>query len=304
VRIGDTVVVRRAGDVIPEIARVVLERRPKHAREIALPRRCPVCDSPVVRDEDGAVARCSGGFQCRAQRAEALRHFAGRRAMDIEGLGDRIVAQLVEQERVKSPADLYALTVADLQDLERMGEKSARNLVQAIAASRETTLPRLLFALGIREVGEATATALARYFGSLERITAAHLEAMQEVPDVGPIVAGRIVEFFAQPANRRIIEQLRKRGVHWPDLQALPRAAQPLAGHTYVITGTLESMTRAGAEERLRALGARVSQSVSKSTTALFAGADPGSKLKKAAALDVPVLDERALLKLLREPGH
>ncbi|MGB8326476.1 MAG: NAD-dependent DNA ligase LigA [Steroidobacteraceae bacterium] len=304
VRIGDTVVVRRAGDVIPEVARVVLERRPKHAREIALPRRCPICDSPVVRDEDGAVARCSGGFQCRAQRVEALRHFAGRRAMDIEGLGDRSVAQLVEQERVKSPADLYTLTVADLQDLERMGEKSAQNLVEAIAASRETTLPRLLFALGIREVGEATATALARHFGSLERIAAADLEAMQEVPDVGPIVAGRIVEFFSQPANRRIVEQLRKRGVHWPDLQALPRAAQPLAGRTYVITGTLESMTRAGAEERLRARGAQVSQSVSKSTTALFAGSDPGSKLKKAAALDVPVLDERALLKLLREPGH
>jgi DNA ligase (NAD+) len=302
VRIGDTVVVRRAGDVIPEVARVLLERRPGEAREIALPASCPVCGSPVVRDEDGAIARCTGGFECRAQRVEALRHFAGRRALDIDGLGVAIVSQLVERDLVRTPADLYRLDATMLEGLERMGPKSAANLVNAIASSRQTTLPRFLFALGVREMGEATAEAVARHFGAIEPILAATVDAMQRVPDVGPVVARRIHEFFAAPANLRLVEDLRAAGVHWPDLPPTLRAEQPLADRTYVITGTLESFTREEAEDRLRALGARVSKSVSKSTTALFAGADGGSKLAKATALGVPVLDEAALLALLDTP--
>lgn len=302
VRIGDTVVVRRAGDVIPEVARVLLERRPPEAMEILLPASCPECGSPVVRDEDGAIARCSGGFECRAQRVEGLRHFAARRALDIDGLGVALVAQLVERDLVRSPADLYQLDVATLEGLDRMGAKSAANLVAAIAASRATTLARFLFALGIREVGEATAQTLAEHFGSLEAIMAADADAVQAVPDVGPVVAQRILEYFAAPAHRRLIEALRAAGLHWPDVAPRARAERALADRTYVITGTLESLTREQAEERLRALGARVSKSVSKSTTALFAGADAGSKLAKATSLGVPVLDEAALLALLSTP--
>jgi DNA ligase (NAD+) len=300
VRLGDTVIVRRAGDVIPEVARVLLERRPADARSIELPANCPVCGSPVVREEEDAVARCSGGFRCRAQRIEALRHFASRRALDIDGLGVAIVTQLVERELVRSPEDLYRLTVADLEGLERMGPKSAANLIAAIAASRTTTLARFLFALGVREVGEATAAALASHFGELAALMDADLARIQAVPDVGPVVASRIVEFFQSPANRQMVVALRAQGVHWPAVVPTPIAAQPLATHTYVITGTLASMTREAAEERLRALGARVSKSVSKATTALFAGADAGSKLTKATNLGVPVKDEAALIALLQ----
>ena len=301
IRIGDTVVVRRAGDVIPEVVRVVLERRPKKGtRPIKLPTHCPVCNSPVVRTAGEAAARCTGGFSCRAQRQEALRHFAGRRAMDIEGLGDKLIEQLVEHQLVSSPDELYALNVEKLTGLERMGEKSAVKLIAALDASKSTTLPRFLFALGIRDVGEATALALARHFGSLEKLLAADAAAIQEVPDVGPVVAASVALFLASAAHRKVITSLRSHGVHWADVAAVPVAAAPLAGMTLVVTGTLQSMSREAAQERLRALGAKVSSSVSARTTFLVHGADPGSKLARASALGVPLLDEAAFLALLQ----
>jgi len=298
VRIGDTVIVRRAGDVIPEIVKVVADRRPPHARKIVIPARCPVCGSAVVRAEGEAVARCTGGFTCRAQRQEALAHFASRRAMDIEGLGDRIIEQLIERELVRSPADLYALTAADLEGLERMGEKSAAKLVAAIDRSRKTTLPRLLLALGIRDVGEATALALARHFGNLDKLMAADAATVEQVPDVGPVVAAHVAAFFASPDHRRVIRMLRERGVHWQDVRR-PVGPLPLSGLTFVITGTLASMTREAAEEQLVALGAKVSKSVSRKTSYLVAGADAGSKLAKAGELGVRTLDEAQLEAIL-----
>jgi DNA ligase (NAD+) len=299
VREGDTVVVRRAGDVIPEVVRVV-----KHvaddAPRVELPKVCPVCNSEVMQAEGEAVARCTGGFTCRAQRQEALRHFAGRRAMDIEGLGDKIIEQLVEQGLVKSPADLYTLTVEQLSELERMGEKSAANLVQAIDKSRETTLPRFLFALGIRDVGEATALALAQHFGKLEKLLDASADEIQQVQDVGPVVAAHVAAFFASQDHREVIARLREEGVRWPDVARPSVAGQPFAGMTFVITGTLGSMSREEAQEALIALGAKVSGSVSKKTRYVVAGADPGSKLKKASELGVEVLDETQFTELLR----
>jgi len=298
VRVGDTVVVRRAGDVIPEVVRVI-----KHASEdapqVQLPARCPICNSEVVQVEEEAVARCTGGFTCRAQRQEALRHFASRRAMDIEGLGDKLIEQLVEQDLVQSPADLYGLEVKQLAELERMGEKSAAKLVQAIDRSRDTTLPRFLFALGIREVGEATALALAQHFGTLEKLLSASAATIEEVKDVGPVVAAHVAAFFKSPEHRKVIERLRARGVHWAEVERPSRAEQPFAGMTFVITGALESMTREAAQEALLARGAKVSGSVSKKTRYVIAGADPGSKLRKAAELGVEVLDEAQFLALL-----
>lgn len=300
IRVGDTVVVRRAGDVIPEVVRVVIERRPKKGTHpIKLPSRCPICGSPVVRVAGEAAARCTGGFTCRAQRQEALRHFASRRALDIEGLGDKIIEQLVEAELVSSPDELYSLTAEKLAALERMGEKSAVKLVQALTKSKATTLPRFLFALGIRDVGEATALALARHFGSLERLMAADAAAIQEVPDVGPIVAASVAMFLASAAHRKVIASLRAHGVHWADIERTPAAAAPLSGKTIVVTGTLASMSREEAQERLRGLGAKVSSSVSAKTTYLVHGADPGSKLAKANELGVELLDETAFLELL-----
>jgi DNA ligase (NAD+) len=299
VREGDTVVVRRAGDVIPEVVRVV-----KHvaddAPRVELPRLCPVCNSQVMQAEGEAVARCTGGFTCRAQRQEALRHFAGRRAMDIEGLGDKIIEQLVEQGLVKSPADLYTLTLEQLSELERMGEKSAAKLVQAIDKSRETTLPRFLFALGIRDVGEATALALAQHFGKLEKLLDASADDIQQVQDVGPVVAAHVAAFFASQDHRAVIARLREEGVRWPDVARPSVAGQPFAGMTFVITGTLDSMSREEAQEALIGLGAKVSGSVSKKTRYVIAGADPGSKLKKASDLGVEVLDETQFTELLR----
>jgi DNA ligase (NAD+) len=300
VRVGDTVVVRRAGDVIPEVVRVV-----KHisddAPKVELPSVCPVCGSQVIQAEGEAVARCTGGFTCRAQRQEALRHFAGRRAMDIEGLGDKIIEQLVEQDLVKSPADLYTLTLEQLSELERMGEKSAAKLVQAIEKSRDTTLPRFLFALGIRDVGEATALALAQHFGKLEKLLDASVDEIQLVPDVGPVVAAHVAAFVASPDHRKVIARLRKEGVAWADVERPRVEGQPFAGMTFVITGTLESMSREEAQEALVALGAKVSGSVSKKTRYVVAGADPGSKLKKATELGVEVLDEAQLTTLLAQ---
>ncbi len=300
VRVGDTVVVRRAGDVIPEVVRVV-----KHISDdapiVELPSVCPVCGSEVIQAEGEAVARCTGGFTCRAQRQEALRHFAGRRAMDIEGLGDKIIEQLVEQDLVKSPADLYMLTPEQLSGLERMGEKSAAKLVQAIEKSKDTTLPRFLFALGIRDVGEATALALAQHFGNLEKLLDASVDEIQLVQDVGPVVAAHVAAFVASSDHRKVIARLRKEGVAWADV-ARPRVeGQPFAGMTFVITGTLDSMSREEAQEALVALGAKVSGSVSKKTRYVVAGADPGSKLKKATELGVEVLDEAQFAALLAQ---
>lgn len=298
VRIGDTVIVRRAGDVIPEVAGVVLSRRPADARTVHYPPRCPVCGAEVERPEDEADARCSGGLYCPAQRKEAIKHFAGRRAMDIEGLGDKLVEQLVDQGLIRDAADLYALSQEQLAALERMGEKSAANRVAALEQSKSTTLARFLFALGIRDVGEATAQTLAQHFGTLENLLAADMAALQQVPDVGPVVAESILTFFRQSHNREVIDKLRQAGVHWPEV-VVERGAQPLAGKTFVLTGTLESMSRDQAKERLQALGAKVAGSVSKKTDYVVAGAEAGSKLAKAEELGVPVLDEAALMKLL-----
>ena len=297
VRIGDTVVVRRAGDVIPEVVRVISHT--PGSKKVELPASCPVCGSEVIREEGEAVARCTGGFTCRAQRQESLRHFASRRAMDIEGLGDKIIEQLVEQELIKSPADLYDLTEEQLSELERMGEKSAAKLIQAIDRSRDTSLPRFLFALGIRDVGEATALALAQHFGALDKLMEASAEDIQQVQDVGPVVAAHVATFFASADHRKVIAKLRQRGVHWPDVPRASVAGQPFSGMTFVITGTLDSMSREEAQEALIALGAKVSGSVSKKTRYVVAGSEPGSKLKKATELGVEVLDEEQLTKLL-----
>ena len=301
VRVGDTAVIRRAGDVIPELVRVLPERRPEGTVPVKLPERCPICGSEVIKPEGEAVARCTGGFSCAAQRQEAIRHFASRLAMDIEGLGEKLVEQLVAAGGVRSPADLYTLTVEQLQTLERMGEKSAANLHRAIERSKHTTLPRLLYALGIREVGEATALALARHFGELEPLIEAarsHPERVEEVADVGPVVAAHLHAFFIAPAHRELIDALRASGVTWEPL-AVSAAALPLEGQTFVLTGTLPSMTRQEAQAALSALGAKVAASVSRKTRYVIAGADPGSKLEKAHALGIPVLDEAGLRKLL-----
>jgi DNA ligase (NAD+) len=308
VRVGDTVVVRRAGDVIPEIVRALHEKRPagwednpKLMPVVELPPTCPVCGSKVVQDEDEAAARCTGGFTCRAQRQEAIRHFASRRAMDIEGFGDKLVEQLVEKDWIKSPADIYTLTREQLADLERMGEKSAANLIEAIEKSKRTTLPRLLYGLGIPQVGEATALALAQNFGKLDELLAADAARIQQVPDVGPIVAALVAAFVSSPQHRDVIKRLQELGVSWPDVEPLPTVASDdtLVGQTFVVTGTLESMSRDEAQEALIALGAKVSKSVSKKTSYVVAGSEPGSKLQKAEELGVPVLDEKKFLELL-----
>ncbi len=299
IRIGDTVLVRRAGDVIPEVVRSLPELRPADAPAILLPAQCPVCGSAVEQVEGEAVARCTGALRCRAQRHEALRHFASRRAMDIEGLGDERIAQLIERELVQTPADLYRLEVPAIAGLARMAEKSAQNLVAAIAASRETTLPRFLHALGIREVGEATAATLARHFGNLDALRGADIDALRLAPDVGPVVAARVHAFFADAGNQAVVNDLLACGIRWPQIAAA-RDAQPLAGKTVVLTGALPDMSREQAKEQLEALGAKVAGSVSKKTHYVVAGEDAGSKLTKAQGLGVPVLDAQGLAALLR----
>jgi DNA ligase (NAD+) len=259
-----------------------------------------VCGSDVEREEGEAVARCTGGLFCAAQRKEALRHFASRRALDIDGLGSKIIDQLVEGEKVRSPADLYRLTADDYAALERMGEKSATNLVEALERSKQTTLARFLYALGIRDVGEATAAALANHFGSLQPLQDASEEAIQEVPDIGPVVAAHVHTFFQQKHNREVIAALREVGITWKDQQRKSAAAAgPLAGKTFVLTGSLDSMSRDEASDRIVALGGKVAGSVSKKTSYVVAGAEAGSKLAKAQELGVAVLDEKAFLKLL-----
>ena len=303
VHIGDTVIVRRAGDVIPEVVAVVLERRPADARAFVMPTECPVCGSHVERLEGEAIARCTGGLICAAQRKQALLHFAQRRAMDIEGLGDKVVEQLVDLGIVRTPADLYKLGVAKLAALDRMADKSASNLVVAIEQSRETTMNRFIFALGIRHVGEATAKDLAKHFGKLDNLLAADEAALLEVNDVGPVVAQSIANFLAEPHNVEVIEQLRAAGVHWAETEPTARAPLPLAGKTFVLTGTLPTMSREDAKEKLEATGAKVAGSVSKKTDYVVAGAEAGSKLEKAQTLGVAVLDEEGMLKLLAEAG-
>jgi DNA ligase (NAD+) len=298
VRVGDQVIVRRAGDVIPEVVQVVLAERGEESLLVELPSHCPVCGSDIVSPEGEAVARCSGGLFCPAQRKEAIKHFASRKAMDIEGLGDKLVEQLIEREMIHTPADLYSLSLEQLSGLERMAEKSAQNLVDALAKSRDTTLARFLYGLGIREVGEATAQALAQHFTTLEAIEQADEEQLQETPDVGPIVAAHIVSFFRQAHNREVIDTLREAGVNWPRIERAEGDELPLAGKTFVLTGTL-SRPRDAFKEELMALGAKVAGSVSAKTDYLVAGEAAGSKLAKAEKLGVSVLDEAGLQNLL-----
>lgn len=299
VRIGDTVVVRRAGDVIPEVVSVRAEKRPAHARVFHMPTHCPVCGSAVTKGEDEAVARCSGGLYCAAQRKQALRHFASRRAMDIEGLGERLVDQLVDEEIVRTPTDVYHLPVDLLASLERMGEKSAANIAAAIEKSKRTTLARFIFALGIRNVGESTARDLARHFGNLDRLMNASEEELESVADVGPVVARSIYEFFREKHNREVIVKLRAAGVSWQESEGTTPAA-PQEVRTFVLTGTLPNMSREQAREKIEAKGHKVAASVSSKTSYVVAGSEPGSKLAKARELRVPVLNEKEFLALLK----
>ena len=299
VKIGDTVIIRRAGDVIPQIVAVVVERRPENAQEILFPDNCPVCGSLVERIEGEAVARCSGGLFCEAQRREAIKHFASRKAMYIDGMGDKVVEQLIDKELVASPADLFKLNVSKLTMLERMGTKSATNLVAAIEEAKTTTLPKFLYALGIREVGEATAANLAKHFLSLDAIKEADVDALMQVEDVGTVVAQHVAHFFAQPHNLEVIDALINAGVNWPAIEKPSADAQPLLGQTWVLTGTLTSLGRTEAKAKLEALGAKVAGSVSKNTHCVVAGEAAGSKLAKAQELGIPVLDEAGLIDLI-----
>ena len=302
VRVGDTVVVRRAGDVIPEVVRMLPERRPIMAPEFVLPKSCQVCGSHVVRGADEAVARCSGGLFCPAQRKQALLHFAARRAMDIEGLGEKLVEQLVDADIVRTPADLYRLGLLALANLERMAEKSASNLLEAIERSKTTTLARFIFALGIRNVGESTARDLARHFGALDALLEADEAALLAVPDVGPIVAQCLLQFLAEPHNREVIEQLRAAGIVFPEGEGEAAELGPLAGKTLVLTGTLPQLARDEAKALIEAAGGKVSGSVSRKTHYVVAGSEAGSKLAKAQELAVPIIDEAQLRILLNLP--
>ena len=299
VRVGDTVIVRRAGDVIPEVVSVVLDRRPLDAPQFTMLTHCPVCGSQAEREEDEADHRCTGGLFCSAQRKQAIWHFAHRRAMDVDGLGDKLVDQLVDTAQVNTLADLYHLKLDRLANMDRMAEKSAVNLLEALEKSKTTTLGRFLYSLGIRHVGEATAKELARHFGQLDAIMAASEDALLQVADVGPVVAHSIRTFFDQPHNREVVQALRDAGVSWPEGEALAPTEMPLTGITVVLTGTLQSMGRDEAKEKLEALGAKVAGSVSKKTHYVVAGAESGSKLDKAQALGVPVLDDTGLALLL-----
>jgi DNA ligase (NAD+) len=298
-KIGDTVTVRRAGDVIPQVVAVLRDRRPRNARAFQMPTRCPVCGSSVERDEAEKDLRCTGGLVCPAQRKQALLHFAGRRALDIEGLGDKLVEQLVDAGLVHTPADLFRLDLPTLEALERMGRKSAENLLSALARARHTTLERFVYALGIRHVGESTARDLARHFGALEPLMNAGEDELLQVPDVGPVVAESIAHFFAEPHNREVIAQLRKAGITWSEGRPQRVEAGPLAGRTLVLTGTLPNWTRDDAKARIEAAGGKVAGSVSGKTDYVIAGAEAGSKLDKARALGVPVIDEQELKRLL-----
>ena len=302
IRIGDSVIVRRAGDVIPEVVANVPERRPPDAREFVMPTACPVCGSPIVRPEEEAVARCSGGWlKCAAQRKGGLLHFVSRRAMDIEGLGEQLVEQLVDRGLVTTPADFYRLGLTALAELDRMAQKSAQNVLDALEKSKSTTLARFIYALGIRHVGESTAKSLARHFGQLDALLQANEAQILEVDDIGPVVAKSILDFLSDPLNRELIEQLRAAGIHW-DEHPVERRTLHLAGMTFVLTGTLPTLRRDDAQAMIESAGGKVAGSVSKKTNFVVAGEDAGSKLAKAESLGVPVIDEAALLKLLESP--
>ncbi len=299
VRVGDTIVLRRAGDVIPEVVRVIQEKRPPKTVPVELPQKCPICGSDVERGEDEAVARCTGALVCPAQLKESLRHFASRRALDIEGLGSKLIDQLVDAGTVKNPADLYRLSAAQLADMDRMGEKSAAKLVQALERSKETTLSRFLYALGIRDVGEATADALAGYFRTLDTIRESSGEEIEKVPDVGPVTAAHIQAFMAEPRNAKVIDALRASGVNWAESQRIAVNDSAVSGKTFVLTGKLSSLSRDEAGDLVRGLGGKVAGSVSKKTDFVVAGDDAGSKLKKATELGLTVLDEDKFLALV-----
>jgi len=301
-KIGDTVVIQRAGDVIPKVAAVLIEHRPDSAKDIVLPKSCPACGSEVLQPEGEVLARCIGGLECSAQRKESIRHFASRLALDIEGLGEKLVNQLVDEGLITSPADLYKLTAASLVELERMAPKSANNLLAALERSKRTTLPRFIYALGIQEVGESTANSLAMHFKDIDALRTAEEETLQQVADVGPIVAGKIARFFAQDVNNRVIDELLASGVDWEEI-ASQTDPQVLAGQTFVLTGTMSTLTRNEAKARLQALGAKVSGSVSSKTTAVVAGDAAGSKLTKAQSLNIPVMTEADLVELLEKPS-
>jgi DNA ligase (NAD+) len=299
VRVGDTVIVRRAGDVIPEVVSVLPDRRVDEPAMFTMPRQCPVCGSAAVREEGEADYRCTGGLFCSAQRKQAILHFAQRRAVEIEGLGDKLVDQLVDAGIINTLPDLYRLGFTALANLARMADKSAQNILDALEKSKQTTLPRFLFGLGIRHVGEATAKALARHFGKLDAIMDASEEALLAVADVGPIVAKSIRTFFDQAHNREVVEQLRACGVTWQEGEPAPVAAQPLSGQTFVLTGTLPTLGREEAKALIEAAGGKVAGSVSKKTSFVVAGAEAGSKLDKARELGVAVLDEGQLKEML-----
>jgi len=301
VRPGDTVIIRRAGDVIPEVVRVIVKKRPKGTRPVHLPVKCPVCDADVLRVEGEAVARCSGGFTCSAQRKEAIKHFASRRALDIEGLGSKLIDQLVDIELIESPGDLFDLSTAQLVELERMGEKSAVKLLASLERSKSTTLDRFLYALGIREVGEATSLTLAKHFGKLSLIRDATQEELQSIKDIGPIVAEHIHHFFQQPHNKVLVEKLMKLGLHWPSPEQVEVRETPFANQTIVLTGTLQTMARADAKSKIQALGGKVTASVTKKTNLIIYGENAGSKLQKARKLDIPIADEDEFLEMLSE---
>ncbi|WP_142502361.1 NAD-dependent DNA ligase LigA [Klebsiella sp. 2680] len=302
-RIGDKVVIRRAGDVIPQVVNVVLSERPEGTREIVFPTHCPVCHSDVERVEGEAVTRCTGGLICGAQRKESLKHFVSRRALDVDGMGDKIIDQLVEKEYVHTPADLFRLTPGKLTGLDRMGPKSAQNVVDALEKSKETTFARFLYALGIREVGEATAASLAAHFATIEALEQASIDDLQKVPDVGIVVATHVRNFFAEESNRDVIAQLRKEGVRWPAPVVVnaEEIDSPFAGKTVVLTGSLSQLSRDDAKAQLVALGAKVAGSVSKKTDLVIVGEAAGSKLVKAQELGITVIDEAEMLRLLGE---
>ena len=303
VRIGDTVIIRRAGDVIPKVVSVVVDKRPDNAREIAFPETCPVCASPLESEEQEAVIRCTGGLICAAQQKAAIKHFASRRAMDVDGLGDKLIDQLVDEKLLANVADLFCLQREALLALERMGAKSVDNLLEALEKSKNTSLPRFIYALGIREVGEATALSLAQHFGSWENLARARGESLLAVDDVGPVVADHLEQFFDSPVSMAMVAALREAGVNWPNIEVQHPDELPLSGQTWVVTGKLETLGRNDAKARLQSLGATVAGSVSAKTHCVVAGPGAGSKLKKATDLDIAVIDEDGLLDLLAQHG-
>lgn len=299
VRVGDTVIVRRAGDVIPEIVSVLLDRRPQNTHIISIPTKCPICEADAIKIDGEAVLRCTGGLYCRAQRKEMIRHFASRNALDINGLGDKVVEKLVDLNLVNNVAELYALNQEKIATMERQGDKSAQNLLQAIAKSKATTLPKFIYALGIRGVGEATAQSLAKHFGDLTKIMHANIQDLEVINDIGPTIARQIVVFFEQEHNRKLINNLLECGIHWPKLTPINILEQKFAGQTFVITGSLTTMSREEAKAKLQALGAKITESVSKNTNYVVVGADPGSKLAKAQSLGIKIINEDELLQIL-----